>query len=83
MKNSEIAILFRRHAWGQDLLKPISRSSETNLGLGLTLVDSLDTLIIMDLKEEFVDAREWIKSHLDVNIDHQVCFNFKFKNMCL
>ena len=32
--------------------------------MGVTLVDSLDTLWIMDLQEEFNDAKEWIKNSL-------------------
>lgn len=44
------------------------------MGLGLTIVDSLDTLWIMDLKEEFEEAKSWIATELNFNI---VCKNDK------
>ena len=34
-------------------------------GLGITLVDSLDTLWLMGMKEEFYEAMEWVKNGLN------------------
>lgn len=42
---------YKQFAWGHDNLKPISRVPYDWFGLGLTLVDSLDTLYIMNMKE--------------------------------
>lgn len=42
---------YKKYAWGQDMLKPLSRTAHKWFGLGLTLVDSLDTLWIMGLTE--------------------------------
>lgn len=36
-------------------------------GLGATLVDTLDTLWLMDLKDEFQKARDWIVNELNFN----------------
>ncbi len=36
-------------------------------GLGATLVDSLDTLWLMGLKDEFQKARDWIVNELSFN----------------
>ncbi|CAO2189197.1 unnamed protein product [Urochloa humidicola] len=48
-----------KYAWGQDELQPQSKTGVNSFGgLGATLVDSLDTLYIMGLKEEFKKARE-------------------------
>ena len=33
-------------------------------GMGVTLVDSLDTLWIMGMKDEFEEAKEWVKNEL-------------------
>lgn len=33
--------------------------------MGTTLVDSLDTLWLMDMKTEFYEARDWVRDHLD------------------
>ena len=42
---------YRNYAWGHDELKPLTKSSSEWFGLGLTLVDSLDTMYIMGLKD--------------------------------
>ena len=42
---------YKEHAWGKDQLKPISKTSHTWFDLGLTLIDSLDTMYIMGLTE--------------------------------
>lgn len=42
---------YKEFAWGHDNLKPISMVSHDWFGLGLTIVDSLDTMYIMDLQE--------------------------------
>lgn len=42
---------YKEFAWGHDNLKPMSMGSHDWFGLGLTIVDSLDTLYIMDLQE--------------------------------
>uniref|UniRef100_A0A3Q1BVN6 alpha-1,2-Mannosidase n=1 Tax=Amphiprion ocellaris TaxID=80972 RepID=A0A3Q1BVN6_AMPOC len=62
---------YKDHAWGHDELKPISKSFSEWFGLGLTLIDSLDTMWIMGLKEEFAEARRWVEKELsfDKNVD--------------
>lgn len=46
---------YKKFAWGHDHLKPISESYHDWFGLGLTIVDSLDTMYLMGLKSgEFV-----------------------------
>ncbi|KAJ4989699.1 glycoside hydrolase family 47 protein [Stagonosporopsis vannaccii] len=48
---------YKKHAWKQDELLPISGGSKTTFGgWGATLVDSLDTLWIMGLEDEFHEA---------------------------
>lgn len=34
---------------------------------GASIIDSLDTLYIMGLKEEYNDAKEWVQTSLDLN----------------
>ena len=56
---------YHEYAWGRDELKPISRRGHDNWGgMGVTLVDSLDTLWLMGLKEEFWQARDWVRDSL-------------------
>ncbi|XP_030369878.1 endoplasmic reticulum mannosyl-oligosaccharide 1,2-alpha-mannosidase [Scaptodrosophila lebanonensis] len=65
---------YKKYAWGHDNLKPISQTSHEWFGLGLTIVDSLDTMYIMGLEEEFNEARDWVNKSLtfrakrDVNL---------------
>lgn len=65
---------YRNFAWGKDELKPISHTSSTWFNLGLTLVDALDTMWLMGLKDEFDEARNWVAHEMiiaqnrDVNL---------------
>jgi mannosyl-oligosaccharide alpha-1,2-mannosidase len=53
---------YRDHAWMKDELSPISGNSLNRFGgWAATLVDSLDTLWIMDMKAEFEEAVESVK----------------------
>ncbi|XP_051267986.1 endoplasmic reticulum mannosyl-oligosaccharide 1,2-alpha-mannosidase isoform X3 [Dicentrarchus labrax] len=58
---------YKDYAWGHDELKPISKSFGEWFGLGLTLIDSLDTMWIMGLKEEFAEAKNWVEKELSFN----------------
>jgi mannosyl-oligosaccharide alpha-1,2-mannosidase len=40
---------YRTYAWGHDEVKPLSKSPSPWFGLGLTIVDSIDTLYIMNM----------------------------------
>lgn len=42
---------YKSYAWGHDHLKPISRTYNDWFHLGLTLIDSLDTMYIMGLND--------------------------------
>lgn len=60
---------YRRYAWGRDELKPLSNNGVDNWGgMGVTLVDSLDTLWLMGMEDEYNEAKEWIAN--DLSFDH-------------
>ncbi|GLH07710.1 Mannosyl-oligosaccharide alpha-1,2-mannosidase IA [Gryllus bimaculatus] len=63
---------YKKFAWGHDHLRPISGGYQDWFGLGLTIVDSLDTLYIMGLKEEFTEAREWVSNNLHFEVNRDV-----------
>lgn len=42
---------YKDFAWGHDELRPVSKSYSEWFGLGLTLIDSLDTMWILGFKE--------------------------------
>eukprot|EP01132_Coremiostelium_polycephalum_P002399 gene2399-2966_t len=52
---------YEKYAWGGDELSPISKGRHQWMDLGISIVDSLDTLLMMDLKDEFEKAREWVE----------------------
>ncbi|KAG2490849.1 hypothetical protein HYH03_010767 [Edaphochlamys debaryana] len=58
---------YRQFAWGHDELNAGSRNSREWFSMGLTIVDSLDTLQILGMLEEYAEARHWVINHLDLN----------------
>lgn len=42
---------YKKYAWGHDNLKPITMGFHDWFGLGLTIIDSLDTLYILNMRE--------------------------------
>uniref|UniRef100_A0A671K3M3 alpha-1,2-Mannosidase n=1 Tax=Sinocyclocheilus anshuiensis TaxID=1608454 RepID=A0A671K3M3_9TELE len=62
---------YKRYAWGNNELRPLTRNGHLgNMfgGLrGASIVDSLDTLYIMGLMEEYEEAKEWVQNNLDLN----------------
>jgi mannosyl-oligosaccharide alpha-1,2-mannosidase len=71
-----------RHAWkgysndifGMDEYRPISHSGSNWApgGVGLMICDSLDTMMLMNLTDEYNQAREWIATELDFDKDQDV-----------
>lgn len=65
---------YEKYGWGKDVFHPIQQKGE-NMGpqpLGWMIVDSIDTLMIMDCPEEVARARQWIVKDLDYSFDYQV-----------
>jgi len=61
-----------QYAWGENELKPMTKRGHSPVifgrtKLGATIVDSLDTLLLMGLKEEFEKAKNWVHLSLDMN----------------
>ena len=53
------------YAWGENELKPLTKEPKRDsifggAKIGVTIVDSMDTLFIMDMKQEFNQARQWL-----------------------
>ncbi|XP_077156899.1 mannosyl-oligosaccharide 1,2-alpha-mannosidase IA [Paroedura picta] len=67
---------YKRYAWGLNELKPISKQGHSSnlFGTiqGATIVDALDTLYIMEMKDEFKEAKEWVEKKLDFNVNAEV-----------
>ncbi|KZO96461.1 glycoside hydrolase family 47 protein [Calocera viscosa TUFC12733] len=58
---------YEADAFGSDEYHPISHTG-SNLsadgGIGYMIIDSLDTMVLMGLEEEYARAREWVESGL-------------------
>ena len=64
---------YKRFAWGRDELKPRGGVGVDVWGsMGTTLVDSLDTLWLMGMREEFEEARDWVRDKLSFDKPAQV-----------
>lgn len=74
------------HSWGMDDLKPISKTGMNWLGangLAATLVDSLDTLWIMGMHDEYRKARDYVQTKLRFDlVSHARTITF-IKSSCL
>ena len=68
---------YTANAWGKDELNPVSHSSSSYFGLGLTLVDSLDTMWLMGLEEEFARARDWLETSFNIDDNHNTVSLFE------
>ena len=65
---------YEKHAWGTDELRPVSADGHNWLGMGATIVDGLDTLWLMGMKDEFYRGRDWVRDKLDLRVDMDVSF---------
>mmetsp|Transcript_115093 Transcript_115093/g.245908 ORF Transcript_115093/g.245908 Transcript_115093/m.245908 type:complete len:629 (-) Transcript_115093:16-1902(-) len=59
---------YERDAFGMDELHPITQKGTDWFSLGLTIVDSLDTMQLMGLKEEYALGRSWVGQHLPAKL---------------
>ncbi|HEY2446800.1 MAG TPA: glycoside hydrolase family 47 protein, partial [Rhizomicrobium sp.] len=77
---AEMAWAWRNYvelAFGRDQIKPVSGGAEefflpSGPGLGLTIVEALDTLYLMGLDAELEEGVRWIEKNLHFDIDGEV-----------
>ncbi|UNI21173.1 Mannosyl-oligosaccharide 1,2-alpha-mannosidase [Purpureocillium takamizusanense] len=65
---------YERYAWGYDEYRPFSKSGKNMApkGLGWIIVDSLDTLILMNQTTRLHHARQWLSKSLTWDQDQDV-----------
>ena len=63
---------YKQFAWGHDFLRPLNKTPKDVFGLGVTIVDGIDTLFVMELQEEYEEARLWIEESLNFQVDKDV-----------
>ena len=70
------SVLYSKYSYaskckGWDEIRPLSGAGYNFWGgLGMMVVESLDTLYIMNLQAEYNEARDWIVSSLNLDINH-------------
>jgi len=76
-----------RDAMGSDEYHPVSQNG-SNLteagGIGYTVIDSIDSMLVMGLDEDYKKARQWIETKLDFDRDaefstFEVCSSFHLR----
>ena len=63
---------YKKYAWGFDFLLPQTKEGENVFSGGLTITDSLDTMLIMGLNDEFKEAREWVEKKFTMEGEYSV-----------
>jgi len=75
---------YTENCYGRDDIEPDSGTCGTYLNMSLTLVDALDTLLIMGFTEEFDKASDYVTTNLDVTgcqIKHSSLFETNIRVM--
>ena len=62
---------YKKHAWGKDDLHPIAKSGTDGYHMGLTMIDSLSTILVMGLDDEAKLCQDWIESSLIFGLKQQ------------
>lgn len=63
---------YKKYSFGHDELRPCTNNSRDNFaGMGATIVDSIDTILLMGLNEEYPKCREFVQN-IDFDKDEYV-----------
>lgn len=62
-----------KYGWGANEHRPISKTGHgANVfgsnSLGITIIDSLDTIYLADFKDLYLKSREWIENQFKVDV---------------
>jgi mannosyl-oligosaccharide alpha-1,2-mannosidase len=63
---------YEEKCFGHDELRPTSGGCSDWLGMGVTIIDSLDTMLIMGLGDHFLRGKKWLQEAFNVNKDRSV-----------
>lgn len=79
---------YKLYAWGKNELRPLSKRAHTGsifgaYDIGATIVDGLDTLYIMDLKQEYQEGRDWIAEKFSFKNLVSLTLTYRSSFMCL
>ncbi|MGB6984605.1 MAG: glycoside hydrolase family 47 protein [Candidatus Aquilonibacter sp.] len=67
---------YKQFAWGSDEVHPVSGTASDffvkDHSFGLSIIEALDTLYVMELDDELAMCVKWLRSHLDFDVDGNV-----------
>lgn len=67
---------YKAAAWGYDEVRPVSGKPKnffiSNHSFGLSIIEALDTLYVMELDDELDACVKWLHAHLDFDVDGNV-----------
>ncbi|HUN29341.1 MAG TPA: glycoside hydrolase family 47 protein [Alphaproteobacteria bacterium] len=67
---------YKQFAWGFDEVKPVSGTASDFFirghSFGLSIIEALDTLYVMELDDELQACVRWLQSHLNFDVDGTV-----------
>jgi hypothetical protein len=67
---------YKRFAWGSDEVKPVSGTAHDFFipghSFGLSIIEALDTLYVMELDDELEACVRWLRAHLNFDVDGNV-----------
>jgi hypothetical protein len=67
---------YKQLAWGYDEFRPVSGAPKNfflpDHSFGLSIIEALDTLYVMQLDDELDACVTWLRSHLDFDVDGDV-----------
>jgi Glycosyl hydrolase family 47 len=67
---------YKQFAWGYDEVRPVSGAPKNfflrDRSFGLSIIEALDSLYVMELDTELEACITWLRSHLDFDVDGEV-----------
>lgn len=67
---------YKQFGWGYDEVRPVSGTPKNffvpNHSFGLSIIEALDTLYVMELDDELGRCITWLRGHLDFDVDANV-----------
>ncbi|CAE7287578.1 Man1b1 [Symbiodinium microadriaticum] len=61
---------YKVHCWGQDELRPVTQSCSKDFGgLGVQIIDALDSLWLLGLQEDYCEAERWVLRNFTSDLD--------------
>jgi len=70
---------YAKYGWGGNEHRPISKTPHTanvfgTVTLGVTIIDSLDTIYLADLKQLYQKSKEWIETKFNPDVVSVIFF---------